>query len=190
MRRALTLEEIDRDLYRIPHEVLWTPPAGRSVFGGQIVAGCVHAAHKTLEGIHADFTLSSLHSYFLLGGDSTRNITLRVERLRDGGSFATRAVTASQHGKAIFSAEVQFHAKEPSSISHQVAMPEGIPPPESLLSMQDTLRAILNDKRMHPKAAPFVQKYLKARERAPDSDGYSFFRGDDDDDDDDAHSYM
>ena len=107
MRRALMLRDIDKDLYQIPHEVLWTPPAGRSVYGGQIIGACTLAAHKTLDAVHSEFVLSSLHSYFLTGGDSKKNILVRVERLRDGASFCTRSVVAQQDGNAIFAAELQ-----------------------------------------------------------------------------------
>jgi len=164
MTRALTLEELDRDLYRSPADVLWTPPAGRSVFGGQIAAAALRAATLSLDDAHAGFSISSLHSYFLLGGDHNRPIVYRVTRLRDGRSFSTRSVTATQGGQAIFAAEVQFHREEgtPDSLEHQVDFPAGVPPPESLPSMQENLKAYLADPRLRKEMVPFVTKYIQA----------------------------
>ena len=53
----------------------------------------------------------SLHAYFLLPGDLTRPIIYNVERVRDGGSFTTRRVTAIQHGRAMFVMSVSFHKR-------------------------------------------------------------------------------
>jgi acyl-CoA thioesterase-2 len=53
-----------------------------------------------------------------------------VERLRDGGSFATRRVNAIQHGETIFSMSASFQTDQ-SGIEHQDAMPSA-PPPDDL----------------------------------------------------------
>jgi acyl-CoA thioesterase-2 len=53
-----------------------------------------------------------------------------VERLRDGGSFATRRVNAIQHGETIFSMSASFQTDQ-SGIEHQEAMPSA-PPPDNL----------------------------------------------------------
>jgi hypothetical protein len=49
MRRALDIEELDAGsgLFRHPASVLWRPPNGHGVFGGQILAGAmqVRAVH-------------------------------------------------------------------------------------------------------------------------------------------------
>ena len=68
------------------------------------------AAARTVDdtyGVH------SLHSYFLRGGDPRVPIVYQVDRLRDGRSFATRRVTAIQHGRAIFNLQASFHDDEP-----------------------------------------------------------------------------
>jgi acyl-CoA thioesterase-2 len=162
MTRALTLEELDRDLYRAPAEVLWKPPAGRAVYGGQIAALSLRAAYQTLSSEHAGFTLSSFHSYFLLPGDPTRPIVLRVARLRDGRSFCTRSIVATQAGEAIYNAEVQFHRSEPSTLEHQEDMPADVPPPETLSSMRDHVQRYLGDPRLPKQFVPFLLKYANA----------------------------
>ena len=88
----------------------------------------------------AERVAHSLHAYFLLPGDPTRPIIYDVERVRDGGSFTTRRVTAIQHGRAMFVMSVSFHKSEPG-LDHQSAMPE-VPPPEDLPS-ESELRAKL-----------------------------------------------
>jgi acyl-CoA thioesterase II len=61
-----------------------------------------------------------------------------VDRLRDGGSFATRRVTGIQHGRAIFNMSASFHREE-DGVEHQTPMP-AVPPPESLTSELELLR--------------------------------------------------
>jgi acyl-CoA thioesterase-2 len=118
----LDLEELDRDLYRGR-----SPKEDRQrVFGGQVAGQALVAAGRTIEdrGVH------SLHSYFLRAGDPRIPIVYQVDRLRDGRSFATRRVTAIQHGRAIFALAASFQTDE-EGVEHQCEMP-GTPPPESL----------------------------------------------------------
>lgn len=53
-----------------------------------------------------------------------------VERVRDGGSFCTRRVTAIQHGQTIFHMSASFQVPQ-EGISHQDVMPTA-PDPENL----------------------------------------------------------
>ena len=73
----------------------------------------------------------SLHCYFILPGDPQIPIIYEVERLRDGKSYTTRRVTAIQHGHAIFSMMVSFHAHEDGAFDHQDKMPD-VPTPDKL----------------------------------------------------------
>ena len=59
-----------------------------------------------------------------------------MERVRDGGSFSTRRVTAIQKGQPIFFCSASFQADEPG-FEHQPSMPEGIEAPENLPSEMD-----------------------------------------------------
>lgn len=56
--------------------------------------------------------------------------------MRDGGSFATRRVTASQNGKTIFILAASFHKKE-EGFEHQTEMNTSIKQPEKLLSWEE-----------------------------------------------------
>jgi acyl-CoA thioesterase-2 len=62
-------------------------------------------------------------------------ILYQVERLRDGGSFATRRVLAIQHGQPIFAMSASFQVEEPG-FDHQIAMPDR-PMPEDLIGEQE-----------------------------------------------------
>ena len=102
------------------------------VFGGQTIGQALVAAVRT---VPAERVAHSLHAYFLQPGDLTIPIIYSVERVRDGGSFTTRRVTATQHGRAMFVMSVSFHKLEPG-LDHQEKMPS-VPPPEDLPSERE-----------------------------------------------------
>ncbi|MDG1227942.1 MAG: acyl-CoA thioesterase II [Polaribacter sp.] len=105
------------------------------VFGGQVLAQAVNAAYKT---IPRDRILHSLHSYFLEAGDLKIPINYNVNEVRNGGSFSTRRVTASQHDKTIFILAASFHKKE-DGFEHQTTFDPNIKQPEELFSWDDML---------------------------------------------------
>ncbi len=119
----LELEEIDRDIFRGCSHA----GAPMRTFGGQVAAQALVAAGLTA----ADRVVHSLHSYFLRPGNPTYPLIYLVDRLRDGGSFTTRRVSAVQHGEPIFSLSASFKRPEESA-SHQREMPAVRPPEESL----------------------------------------------------------
>jgi acyl-CoA thioesterase-2 len=98
----MKLEETspDRLVGRGPHY-----PWG-GLFGGQIVAQALRAAAATVE---PEFEVHSLHAYFIRKGDAAEPIILDVARLRDGRSFATRAVVAAQSSGAILNMSASFN---------------------------------------------------------------------------------
>ncbi|WP_439131176.1 acyl-CoA thioesterase [Polaribacter sp.] len=106
------------------------------VFGGQVLAQSVNAAYRTIQEHRF---LHSLHAYFLEAGDLTIPIRYEVSEMRNGGSFSTRRVTASQKGKTIFILAASFHKKE-EGFEHQVEINTAIKQPEELLSWDDMVR--------------------------------------------------
>lgn len=130
----LDLEPIEVNIFRGQNRFL----GSKRVFGGQVLAQALVAAGRTVE--EARFA-HSLHAYFLLPGDVERPIIYEVERLRDGGSFTTRRVTAIQHGRPIFNMAVSFHREE-DGLDHQAPMPAGVPGPEGLPSDVELARQI------------------------------------------------
>jgi acyl-CoA thioesterase II len=129
----LDLEQLEHNLYRgRSPQVGW-----QRVFGGQVISQALIAAQRTVEG---NRPVHSLHCYFMLAGDPAVPIIYQVDRLRDGGSFTTRRVTAIQHGHAIFSLECSFHVIE-DGLEHQLTMPTGLPQPEELPTQFELLEA-------------------------------------------------
>ncbi len=104
-------------------------PGGRGrVFGGQVIAQALVAARATVE---AERPAHSLHAYFMRPGSEDHPVDYTVERDRDGGSFSSRRVLASQDGVPILSMAAGFHRDE-GGATHHLPMPE-VPPPEELL---------------------------------------------------------
>jgi len=124
----LDLEALEDNLFRgrSPQQ------SWQRVFGGQTLGQALVAAVRT---VPPERVAHSLHAYFLLPGDLNRPIIYSVERVRDGASFTTRRVTATQHGRAMFVMSVSFHKQE-EGLEHQSAMPQ-VPPPEAVPSEQD-----------------------------------------------------
>ena len=115
---------------------IWQP-LGR-VFGGQVLAQSLTAAIRT---VNAERIIHSMHGYFLRPGDVNHPITFSVDRIHDGRSFSTRRTQAYQNGQPILSLIASFQDAD-EGLEHQVAMPDGIPEPESLPSAADALDGI------------------------------------------------
>lgn len=142
----LDLGQIEPNLFRCS-----SPNAGlQQVFGGQLIGQSMVAASRTVEGRPAH----SLHGYFIRPGDPQLPIVYKVERLRDGKSYSTRHVTAIQHGEAIFTIMVSFHAEEQGAFDHQYKMPD-VPPPEKLTAEE------LSKKPMYPKIPEHIRRYYE-----------------------------
>ena len=113
---------------------VFTGPAVESLiertFGGQIAAQAVAAAQRTLSGkdIH------SLHGYFVGPGDASRPIEIRVERIREGRSFANRQVRVYQGDVLLFTLMASFHRDGDYGPQHQDAAPK-VPGPEEVARM-------------------------------------------------------
>jgi acyl-CoA thioesterase-2 len=129
----LTLEKVD-DRHFIGQNYL-TP--WKRVFGGQVLGQALHAAYQT---VPPDRIAHSLHSYFILAGDTSEAIEYRVDTIRDGGSFTTRRVVANQKGKAIFIMAASFQ-KQQKGFEHQITVPNVLPP-EVLLPDEEQLKSL------------------------------------------------
>lgn len=83
--------------------------AGPRLFGGLIAAQALAAAGAT---VASDRRPQSLHAYFIRGGRVGVDVDYTVENTRDGRSFNTRRVTASQQSVPIFEMLTSFHRPE------------------------------------------------------------------------------
>ena len=106
----------------------WTAPGApptneRVVFGGLVVAQAIMAASIETRPLH------SLHAFFVGGGEKERAFEIKVERSRDGGSFATRHIAIRQGERLLLAAYTSHHDGDEGP-EHQVAMPHMTPPEE------------------------------------------------------------
>lgn len=144
---TLDLEPIEVNLFRGNSPKTSWP----GVFGGQEIGQAMVAACRTVDGRLPH----SLHCYFILPGDPQVPTMYEVERLRDGKSYSMRRVTAIQHGHAIFSLMVSFHAEEEGAFDHQDEMPD-VPPPEKLTAEE------LSKQPMFPEKPEFLRHYYES----------------------------
>jgi acyl-CoA thioesterase II len=130
IEEILDLEQLEVDIYR---GSVFSPESGfmQRTFGGHVAGQSLVSAVRTVD---PHFLVHSLHGYFLRPGDAQAPTVFLVERLRDGGSFCTRRVSAVQHGKTIFSMSASFQTDQ-EGITHQDAMPAA-PPPDDLPGLQ------------------------------------------------------
>jgi acyl-CoA thioesterase-2 len=113
---------------------------GPRVFGGQVIAQALVAASRT---VRPGRTPHSLHAYFLLPGDPDIPIVYAVDRVRDGGSFSTRTVTAEQSGRPIFILSASFQRHD-DGFDHEAELPD-VPSPEDLPSDAEIAERIALD---------------------------------------------
>jgi acyl-CoA thioesterase-2 len=166
----LDLEPLEENLFRGR-----SPQDGwQRVYGGQVLGQALVAAVRT---VAPERVAHSLHAYFLLPGDPARPIIYNVERVRDGGSFATRRVTGIQHGRAMFVMSASFQIIE-AGLDHQSTMPQ-VPPPEELPSEQELTAKLLahlpaNMRSYWERERPIemrpldVSRYFAREKRAPE----------------------
>jgi acyl-CoA thioesterase-2 len=122
--QMFALEPLDGDAF-----VVNSPSVARErLFGGQVAAQSLRAACLTVDDGRPPH---SLHAYFIRPGIPDEPLRLDVGRTRDGRSFSTRHVTASQGGKPIFEMVASFHAPE-SGHDWQPSPPGGVPRPGDL----------------------------------------------------------
>ncbi|SDQ10040.1 acyl-CoA thioesterase II [Microbacterium sp. cf332] len=132
-------------------------PQGR-VFGGQVLAQATVAALRT---VPEERVPHSMHGYFLRPGDSSRPITFSVDRIHDGRSFSTRRTQAFQNGLPIFSMIASFEDEDPG-VEHGEPMPDGIPQPEELPSLEDQLSGMHPTSRRIFSASPIELRHVTA----------------------------
>jgi acyl-CoA thioesterase-2 len=129
----LDLEKIDVDLFRGRQP----QTSMQRVFGGQVLGQALAAASATVE---PERIVHSLHGYFLRAGDTSVPIIYRPEPTRDGSSFSSRRVVASQNGKPIFYMSASFQRPE-QGLDHQDPMPDDLVAPDEAPTLASVLEA-------------------------------------------------
>ncbi|QIW96560.1 hypothetical protein AMS68_002078 [Peltaster fructicola] len=176
------LKDIDPNLFTNTRP-LWHPPGARGIFGGAVIAQCLSAAQQT---VPANFTVHSMHCYFVLNGNADIPVIFHVERIRDGRSFATRTVQARQRGQPIFTTTLSF-TREGSGgavkVEHAHEMPAVPLPTPDDEGDEDILRGgekspfmshrldLFNDEGTRPELKR-ARQWVKARGRISDEGGH------------------
>ncbi len=130
---VLALEPVGEDRF----QGMNMHPRGVRVYGGQVLAQAISAAHQTVD---AERVIHSQHAYFLRPGRPDQPIDYAVERARDGGSFSSRRVVASQEGKAILVCSLSFQLPC-EGFDYQPQLPQ-VTPPEDLPSERERALAL------------------------------------------------
>jgi acyl-CoA thioesterase II len=117
------------------------------IYGGHLLGQALAAAFAT---VAEPMLAHSLHAYFVATGAPAEPIGYRVERLRDGRSYATRSVRAVQGEQTLLVMTASFKIAEPGD-RHQPAMPGVVPPEETIQRRVDAGRA--------PLALPFASGF-------------------------------
>ncbi|AGZ33468.1 acyl-CoA thioesterase II [Pseudomonas sp. SWI6] len=174
----LSLESIEENLFRGRSQDL----GFRQLYGGQVLGQSLSAASQTVEDARH---VHSLHGYFLRPGDASLPVVYSVDRVRDGGSFSTRRVTAIQKGQTIFTCSASFQYDE-EGFEHQAQMPDVVGP-ENLPSEVELARTMADHlpERIREKvlcAKPIEIRPVTERDpfnpKAGDPVKYAWFRAD------------
>ncbi len=104
------------------------PSDARHVYGGWLIAQALRAAAST---VPADRHAIALHASFVVAGTPEEHVRYSVERTRDGASFTTRRVTASQAAGTVLVLTADFQRDEPGA-DYELPVVAGIPGPEGL----------------------------------------------------------
>ena len=131
------------------------------IYGGQVIAQGLRAAAAT---VGSGLLPHSLHAYYVRQGEEPAPVHYRVDRVRDGRSFSTRAVVASQPGGVILEMMASFHRPEPSEERTVSVLPDDVPAPDDLTDDETPLffqtRAVRDESRMATRAWMRVEEDL------------------------------
>lgn len=98
------------------------------MFGGFLLGQAMVACQQTVEN---DRSIHSLHCYFLRPGDTTKNVTFQVTRVRDGRSFSHREAVGIQNEKEVFRIVCSFSVAADTPEYEGKSAPV-VPPPEQV----------------------------------------------------------
>lgn len=129
-----------------------------------------------------DFSVHSMHCYFVLAGDATIPVMYYVENVRSGRSFATRTVQARQRGKAIFTTTMSFvreNSGGEKQVKHSTPLPPGVEPPKGEgFSMQEEGNPFESRRVVMPKddGVPFherrTRQWVRCKGRISEAGGH------------------
>jgi acyl-CoA thioesterase len=95
------------------------------IFGGQLLAQTIIAATRSTEGKR----VRSVHTLFARGGARDQGVTIEVEPLHDGRSFASASVSVVQGERICCRSLVLLDVADDDLVRHEAPFPEVTPPP-------------------------------------------------------------
>lgn len=129
---AMAVEQIDTNFFRgkLQHRTALV-----RTFGGEVAARALAAGSS---GMHAGFSVHSIHGYFVRPTTPEIPIDYLVDTVKLGRSFAVRRIRAMQHGRETFLMVASFHVGG-HGVRHADPCPEA-PEPDDLvpIGMGDT----------------------------------------------------
>jgi acyl-CoA thioesterase-2 len=133
------------------------------------------AAARTVD---PDKQVHSLHAYFLRGGSEALPLHFRVHRDFDGRAFSNRRVVVRQEGKVIFNLTASFQKPE-TGFSHQVPMPDVLPPEKcwdysDAMARNPDIPDHMLERMAHPR--PFELRSFRPAADAKATSHYQWFR--------------
>ena len=145
------------------------------LFGGQVAAQSLRAATLT---VPPERLVHSFHAYFIRPGRPGVPLQLDVERARDGRSFTTRRVNASQDGESIFVLDASFQVDEegddwqPDDSMPPVPLPDELETPESPFGSFSTMSPFEMKPIAERNAMGFAMHpyWMRTKGRLPDDD--------------------
>ncbi|MEU0496251.1 acyl-CoA thioesterase domain-containing protein [Mycobacterium sp. NPDC006124] len=153
---TLQVDQLDDDLFVATQ--LDNP--AHHIVGGHIAGQALMAGSRTAPGR----TPHSMHVYYLRAGDASRPVDFHVVRARDGGTLATRKVTASQDGEVLLEALSSFSTPV-GGLDYQAPVSE-VPDPDSLPSVDEQLAPYAHELGGYwVRSQPFERRYVDAPPR-------------------------
>lgn len=122
LREILDVNEVGTDSFRAR-----AARGGDRLYGGFLLGQAFVAAMRTVPD---DRAANSIQATFLRAGVPDVDITLDVERVRDGGSFSSRQVVMHQEGRELLRAMVSCHTGEDGD-EWQSDVPQGPSPDDA-----------------------------------------------------------
>jgi acyl-CoA thioesterase II len=170
---ALDVEQLDLNLYRSRNLSMLFE--ARGVFGGQVISQALVAATRCVK---PEFTVHSLHAYFLLSASASMPLLYYVDRVRDGRSYATRSVRAVQGGRNVFIMLCSFQIPEFWQPSRHWPMQQA-PHPDECDSEVEHIRRMAAQPDQTEESRTRLLGYAKSREQSPLLVKYAGDRNDD-----------
>lgn len=103
---------------------------------------------------------TEIQCYFLLGASPAAPIVYHVGRARDGRSYVTRSVKATQRGRTVFVMICSFQRPEPGQPVHQWPMPPGVPDPDKCEDVEGYYERLLRYEGLDPKMKEYAEEYI------------------------------